>query len=227
MPTKKQLLLEETRTCKKCKNKFQQSSDKLDIFKKTDLCPSCQKKSNPPVPVKKQRVIKKRVQESLNKLMGDNLKFDEGIGQYLLVWIALGKTIREAVAQFNEVIADDPENPQEVLTELRVLSWITSGKHPRFSETYYYAREVATEGVLDQIIEIEGDLLNDIINPKSARVILDSLRYRGKIQNPTYFNPVNKQEISGSLDFNIVSQVPEPRPLPTDEEIVDAEIINS
>lgn len=154
----------------------------------------------------------------LTGVIGRPCEYSEQIGRFICVHIALGWTVEKIVNKFNTLAGD------KIISHVKIYRWLKNDKLSHFRESWLRAREMAAEGILDRIIEIEDDIQNLTLNSKSARVILESLRWRAKVQAPDYFNPVQRTENKNSHEFVIRSQVPEPRAL-DEGDITDAEII--
>lgn len=154
----------------------------------------------------------------LNVLVGRPCEYSAQIGRFICVHIALGWTVDKIVNKFNDLAGD------KIISRVKIYRWLKNDKLSQFRDAWLRAREMAAEGILDKIIGIEEDIENLTLDGKSARVILESLRWRAKVQAPDYFNPVQRTENKNSHEFIIRSEVPEPRLL-DDSDIIDAETI--
>jgi hypothetical protein len=164
---------------------------------------------------------------SLKKMdLGRPVDYTLEIGAFICNLISEGKTIQNVIDAYNGT------DPVTKLTKTKIYSWLKNNKLKTFHEWYYYAREVSTNGILDDIIQLEDDIISDTVSFKSGRVALESKRWRAKVQNPDYFNPVQKTEEDHKHEIIIKASIPGPLPLPAqyqvgdtshESEIVDAE----
>ena len=158
---------------------------------------------------------------------GRPVTFTNDIGGFICYHISEGLTLNNIIDLYNEI---EPESP---LTRSKIYSWLNNVKLLTFRKQYYYARELSTNGILDDIIDLENDISSDTVSFKSGRVVLESKRWRAKIQNPDYFNPVDKTEANDKREIIIKAYIPVPLPLPdqlrinnTDDEaeVIDGEV---
>ncbi len=120
--------------------------------------------------------------------------------------------------KFNKITGDD------FLNRMKIYNWINNKNLKKFKMQVLRARELAAFTVLDDIMDKEKDIENLTLDSKAGRVILESLRWRSKIQNPDYFNPVNKNTLSADHTFKIITQMPDPAPLNQDD-IMEGELL--
>jgi len=157
-----------------------------------------------------------QVDNYLTSVIGRPCEYSEQIGQFICIHIALGWTVEKTVSKFNNLVGE------KILSRVKIYRWLKNDKLKDFNDKWNRARELATEGILDKIMGIEEDVQNLTLDGKNARVILESLRWRAKVQNPDYFNPADKSINKHEHEFVIKSQVPEPRPV-IEDDIIDAE----
>jgi hypothetical protein len=148
------------------------------------------------------------VPKYISNKMGRPLTYSDDIGMFICFHISLGKTIKSICELYNKLVG------YKTLHPVKIYYWLKNDKLSHFRDQYYYAREIQAQGILDEIIEKETDIANLTLESKSGRVILESLRWRAKIQNPDYFNPVQKTKSEVDHTFVITTQVPDPLPLP-------------
>jgi hypothetical protein len=157
--------------------------------------------------------------KKLAKEIGRPVKYTEEIGGVICYLIAQGKTVKWIVEWWNEL------NPDNRLNTVLIYGWLRNDKLKRFHDLYHYARESQATGILDEIIDMEEDIKSGDQGFKSGRVVLESKRWRAKVQNPKYFNPGNKDEVKHSHEFIIKSDIPQPKQL-NDIDVIDAEIVD-
>ena len=159
--------------------------------------------------------------------IGRPVTYTKQIGAFICNLVANGKTIQNVIDIYNESV------PDTKLNKTKIYSWLHNIKLKTFHDHYYYARELSTNGILDDIIDLENDIISDAVSFKSGRVVLESKRWRAKVQNPDYFNPVQKQEIEDNKTIIIKASIPVPLPLPghlqveggtSDVDVVEGEV---
>lgn len=165
------------------------------------------------------RANKSVLDNYLENELGRPCEYSEQIGAFICIHISMGWTVEKICNKFNELAG------KKILHRVKIYRWLNNPKLKDFNDKFYYARELAAQGILDEIINLESDIENLTLDSKAGRVILESLRWRAKVQNPDYFNPVQRQEIQADHRFIIVSSVPEPRAL-DEKDILDAEYIS-
>ncbi|MHA2113731.1 MAG: terminase small subunit-like protein [Candidatus Hodarchaeales archaeon] len=158
--------------------------------------------------------------KKLAKDIGPLCKFTEQIGIVICFLISQGYTVKRICSEWNE------DNPDNRLNPVLIYKWLKNDKLKNFHDLYYYARESQTNQILDDIMDMEEEIKSGDQGFKSGRVVLESKRWRAKVQNPGYFNPGNKDELTVSHEFIIKSDIPQPQLL-DDNDIIDAEIVDS
>jgi hypothetical protein len=157
--------------------------------------------------------------KKLAKQIGRPVKYTEEIGGVICYLISQGYTVKRICEEWNE------DNPDNKLNPVLIYGWLRNDKLKTFHDLYYYARENQTTQILDDIMDMEEEIKSGDQGFKSGRVVLESKRWRAKVQNPGYFNPGNKDELTVSHEFIIKSDIPQPQLL-DDNDIVDAEIVD-
>jgi len=173
--------------------------------KKTDN----KKLSNMEIISQGQPVIKDYI---ISKL-GRPVEYMDSIGEFICLHIAIGLTVKKICNKYNSLVGD------QILHPVKIYRWLKSDKLSHFRDQYYYAREIQADQILDHIIEKEEDIENLTLESKAGRVILESLRWRAKVQCPDYFNPVQKTKAEVDHTFVIKTEVPEPRLINKDTSI--------
>lgn len=86
-----------------------------------------------------------------------------------------------------------------------VYDWITSGKHPKFSEQYRRAREAQGHHDADMIRELGLQVLLGTVDPVSAKVAMDAFKWsaernaakvygKQQSQSPSFESGINQIE---------------------------------
>jgi hypothetical protein len=149
------------------------------------------------------------LKHAIQKLdVGRPVDYTPEIGAFICSLISEGKTVQNVIDAYNEIV------PETKLTRSKIYSWLKNIKLTTFQNWYAYARELSTNGILDDIIDLENDIISDAVSFKSGRVVLESKRWRAKVQNPDYFNPVQKTEEDHKHEIVIKASIPVPLPLP-------------
>ncbi len=166
----------------------------------------------------KELEVSPKLTNHLKRKNGRPLEFTEQIGDFILMYLSLGYTMDNICTKFNKITGDD------FLNRMKIYNWINNKNLKKFKMQVLRARELAAFTVLDDIMDKEKDIENLTLDSKAGRVILESLRWRSKIQNPDYFNPVNKNTLSADHTFKIITQMPDPAPLNQDD-IMEGELL--
>jgi hypothetical protein len=147
--------------------------------------------------------------------IGRPVEYTEQIGGFICNLISEGKTIQVIIDLYNEIV------PETKLTRTKIYSWLKNPKLKQFHDNYYFARELSTNGILDDMIQLEDEIISDTVSFKSGRVVLESMRWRAKVQNPDYFNPATKVEEDHKHEIIIKANIPTPLPLPDQLQVCD------
>jgi len=161
--------------------------------------------------------VSPKLKNNLEKTNGRPLEYTEPIGDFILTYISLGYTVENICTKFNKITGE------EFLTRMKINSWLGNKKLKKFKAQFLRGKEIASFNLLDEMVDKEKDIENLTLDSKAGRVILESMRWRAKVQNPDYFNPANKTELTADHTFKVYTQMPDPD-LINEEDIMDAEI---
>lgn len=78
-----------------------------------------------------------------------------------------------------------------------VMLWIVDGKHPDFSDKYRDAREAAGYSHADEMAEMRHKVLSGELEPQTAKVVADMLKWSAERMAPRSHGPRVQQEHSG------------------------------
>ena len=168
------------------------------------------------------------LQESLNSGIkswtenhfGRPLEYTDEIGMFIVNGMISGMSVQKVCNHYNEIMTG--ESDVIIISPVKVYHWIKNPKLSHFQTAFYYARNLQTETILDHIIETEEDIEDGTLDSRPGRVILESKRWRAKVQNPDYFNPVDKKAVLVKGEIVIQSNIPLPKLL-EDVDIIEAE----
>ena len=166
----------------------------------------------------KKRTRNQALKKACSKLkIGRPVEYTDEIGGFICNLISEGKTVQNIIDIYNE------STPIIKLTRRKIYAWLHNSELKHFRYNFTFARELSSNGILDDMIDMEDDIISDTVSFKSGRVVLESKRWRAKVQNPDYFNPVKKVEEDHKHEIIIRANIPEPLPLPDTHNVVEAE----
>jgi hypothetical protein len=145
------------------------------------------------------------INEYISNKIGRPVEYTPEIGEFICFHVSLGYTMDKLCDKYNELIG------HKILHKVKIYYWLKNDKLKDFRKAFYYAREIAAQGILDSIIQSEENVENLTLDSKAGRVVLESLRWRAKVQNPDYFNPVQKSQSQVDHTFVIRTEIPEPK----------------
>ena len=95
-----------------------------------------------------------KVENYLIQEIGRPIEFTESIGEFICFHVAMGLTVKKICEKYNTLAKD------KILHNVKIYYWLNNDKLKKFNEMFYYARELAAQGILDDIMENEGDIEN-------------------------------------------------------------------
>ena len=113
------------------------------------------------------------------------------------------------------------DNKNNQITRVCVYSWLKSDKSKHFTDAFHYARQHQGQSILDDIQGLEEQILGHNlpdgvlpVDSKSGRVVLESMRWRAKAQDPDRFGQRLNVKEKSERTFIIKSSIPLPGELP-------------
>jgi hypothetical protein len=84
-----------------------------------------------------------------------------------------------------------------------IFYWLD--KHEDFLQQYARAKELQADAIYEDIIEIEGDLRAEIIDPSTARVLIDSHKWRAGKMKPQKYGDKQQLKVTGDAGLTILT----------------------
>ncbi len=81
-----------------------------------------------------------------------------------------------------------------------VLRWLRQNED--FRAQYARAREAAADAAYEDIVEIESKLMAKEMHPNTARVLIDSIKWRASKLKPKVYGDRSQVDLGGGLDVN-------------------------
>lgn len=117
-------------------------------------------------------------------MAGRPSKYTKRLGDEIAQRLAEGESLRS--------ICRDEHIP----AKSTVLLWVVDGEHEAFSDQYRRAREAAGYSHGDEVRDIAEELRNGKLEPQTAKVMLDALKWSAERMAPKSHSP--RQEITGA-----------------------------
>ena len=117
---------------------------------------------------------------------GRPTKYTETIGHKICSLIGMGKSLNSICG------ADDEEN--EFPSRQTVYAWFT--KHKEFLDNYARAKNDSADADADKVAAICEDVLKGKVDPQSARVAIDALKWMAGKKRPKKYGDRITQDVN-------------------------------
>ena len=118
---------------------------------------------------------------------------------------ALAKRICTAIAGGKSLISICKRKDYPVIST--VLLWVVDGNHKEFSEQYAQAREAQGHYQGDRISQIVDDLIDGSVEPQTAKVAVDALKWVAERQSRKVYGSAATEQPKQINNFVIDTSV--------------------